>query len=61
MLAAPRAGGEPAYSSEGSMPLEDAVGALGGRFGWLYWPEGGQRQRMVRSERLFSLENEENQ
>ena len=44
VLAAARPGGEPAYPSKGSMPLADAAGALGGRVGWPYWPEGGQRQ-----------------
>ena len=48
-MAAPRAGGEPAHSSEGSMPSADAAGALGGRVGWRYWPEGGQRQHHRRA------------
>ena len=43
-MAAPKAGGEPALPSEGSMPSYDAAGALGGRVRWPYWPSGGQRQ-----------------
>ena len=39
-----RASDEPAHSSEVSIPLADAAGELGGRFGCSYWPEGGQRQ-----------------
>ena len=51
MLAAPKAGGELALPSEGSMPSADAVGALGGRFGWTYWPGGGQRQHHCHARR----------
>ena len=31
------------------MSSDDAVGALGIRVGWLYWPEGGQRQHHRRA------------
>ena len=54
MFAAPSAGGEPAHSSEGSMPSADAARALGGRFGWTYWPEGGQRQHHCRARRVVA-------
>jgi len=46
--AAPSAVGEPAFLSDGSITSADAAGVLGGRFGWLYWPEGGQRQHHCR-------------
>ena len=44
VLAAARASGEPAHSSEVSILSAGAAGALGGRVGWRYWPGGGQRR-----------------
>ena len=37
------------------MPPYDVAVALGGRVGWLYWPEGGQQQLHCRGRRVMFI------